>query len=64
MSMNTVITAYGNEFSPILTKPLLEPKLTYCQLDPSETFQWNFIQNKQIFNQQMCQNVVCKILAT
>ena len=33
-------------------KPLSEPMLIYCQLDPGNLFQWNFIWNSNIFSQE------------
>ena len=39
--------------------------LPYCQLDPKEIFQWNFIQNSKAFIQQNAlENVIWKMAAT
>ena len=46
------------------TKPLSEPVLTYCQLDPKEHISMNFIRNSNIFIQEnMFENVVCQMVA-
>ena len=44
------------------TKPLSEPTVTYCQLDPKEHISWNIIWLSDVFNQENAyENVVCKI---
>ena len=46
------------------TKPLSEPMLAYCQLDPGKKLQWNMDQNTKIFIQEdSLENVVCLIAA-
>ena len=46
------------------TKPLPEPKLPYCQLDPKDQIQWNSNQNSYIFiDENVFENVVCEIVA-
>ena len=45
-------------------KPLSEPVLEKCYLDPGNLFQWNFNQNTTIFIQEnVFQNVVWKMVA-
>ena len=40
------------------TKPLLEPMLTYCQVDPLKNIQYNFNQNYNIFiHENVVENV-------
>ena len=43
-------------------KPLSEPMLNYCQLDPCEHFQWNLNHNATIFiDENARENVVCEM---
>ena len=46
-------------------KPLSEPMLPYCRLDPKEHIsQWNFIKNSKVFVQENAlQHVVCEMAA-
>ena len=45
-------------------KPLPEPMLTYCQLDPGKKCQWNLSKNSKIFIQENAfENVVCEMAA-
>ena len=44
------------------TRPLSELMLPYCQLDPRNIFQWNFIQNSKVFIQgNALENVALKM---
>ena len=41
------------------TKPLPEPMLTYCQLDPRDKLQWNSNQDANIYiDENIFENVV------
>ena len=45
-------------------KPLSEPMLEYCQLDPSKKFQWNLDRNSYTFIQENAfEDVVWKMAA-
>ena len=45
-----------------VTKPLTEPMLENCLLDPGNKLQWNFNQNSNIYVQENAfENVVCKM---
>ena len=45
-----------------VAKPLTEPTLENCQLDPGNKLQWNFNRNSNIFVQENSfENVVCKM---
>ena len=46
------------------TKPLPEPMLTYCQLDPEEQIAVKFYQNTKLFIEKNAfENVVCEMAA-
>ena len=46
------------------TKPLSEPMLSFCQLDPRNILQWNFIQNSKVFIQgDALEHVDCEMVA-
>ena len=45
------------------TKPLSEPMMEYCWLNPWDKLQWSFDQNLYILIQENAfQNVVCKMM--
>ena len=45
-------------------KPLHEPMLTYCQLNPQEPLQWNSNQNTKIFiYENASENIACEMAA-
>ena len=46
------------------TKPISEPIMTYCQLDPRKIVEWNIIWNSKVFIQENAfENVVWKMAA-
>ena len=45
-------------------KPLSQPMLGYCQLNPQEQLQWNYNQNTEIFIEENAfENIVCEMAA-
>ena len=61
-SVNWLAIGSGNGLSLLGAKPLAEPMLTYCQLDPWEQISVNWKSNIFI-HENAFENVVCEMAA-